>query len=696
MLSKNNFFLIVLLFIVASTFAQTNTRKWRRTENDSMERALLLYDEANYTMALPIYEKLYTAHPKEEYLKYCYGRCALYRSDKHEVALTLLNEVYEKNKKIENIQLDLAKANHFNLKFDDALALIDLCLANKKVKPEIKKEANQLKLYCINAKQFFANPTSAKIENAGNVLNTVNDEYVPVISADESIMIYTYRGTESMGGLQNAFLQPDPYGIYYEDVYQTNKENGQWTTPKPIAPINSNSHDAAIALSADGQQLFVYKDNGDDHGDIYISYFTNNTWSVPQKLKGEVNSYSWEGSCSMTADGKQLYFSSERGGGYGGKDIYRATLQPDSTWGQVINLGDSINTALDDDAPFIHPDGINLFYSSKGKNSMGGYDIFQARLNILDSAFHQPVNLGYPINTPDDDIYYVLSANGERGYYASGKQGGYGLKDIYTVYPGYVGKKPSVYIVKGKITADLQPVESNISVEISSLTGNYLISLPAGGIFNLTYKYDKFPYKLLEINTMNLEGYDEKLFDIDFNTKDTAKFIVALTPKDTTVAVVIKKEEVKQPIVKNEEEPKQPIVKKEELPIEKQPVIIVRKKDGFVPRNAAQEKNRVYSELYGDISAEGLEFKVQIAAYKYPKNYVYLHLKGLGAIENLILNDGITRITIGGAFNTLGKAYERCKKVIIAGQNDAFVTVIYKGKRIYLEDLEAMGIYVKK
>lgn len=709
MLTKNNFFLIIFLCIVASSFSQTNTRKWRKTENDSMERALLFYDEANYVMALPIYEKLYTAHPKEEYLKYCYGRCALYRSDKHEVALTLLNEVYEKNKKIENIQLDLAKANHFNLKFDEALALIDQCLANKKAKPEIKKEANQLKLYCINAKQFFANPTSAKLENAGSILNTSNDEYVPVISADESIMIYTYRGTESMGGLQNAFLQPDPYGIYYEDVYQTNKENGKWTTPKPIAPINSNSHDAAIALSVDGQQLFVYKDNGDDHGDIYISYFANNLWTVPQKLKGEVNSYSWEGSCSMTADGKQLYFSSERGGGYGGKDIYRATLQPDSTWGQVINLGDSINTALDDDAPFIHPDGINLFYSSKGKNSLGGYDIFQACFNILDSAFHQPVNLGYPINTPDDDIYYVLSANGERGYYASGKQGGYGLKDIYTVYPGYVGKKPSVYIVKGKITSDLQPVQSNISVEITSknnkpfgefksnsLTGNYLISLPAGGIFNLTYKYDKFPYKLLEINTMNLEGYDEKLFDIDFNTKDTAKALVALPPKDTVVAIVIKKEEIKQPVVKNVEEVKQPIVKKKELPIKKQPIIIVRKKDGFVPRNAAQEKNKVYSELYGDITAEGLEFKVQIAAYKYPKNYVYLHLKGLGAIENLILNDGITRITIGGSFNTLGKAYERCKKVIIAGQNDAFVTVIFKGKRIYLEELEAMGIFVKK
>ena len=182
MLTKNKFILLIFLCIVVSSFSQTNTRKWRKTENDSMERALLLYDEANYIMALPIYEKLYTGHPKEEYLKYCYGRCALYRSDKHDVSLILLNEVYEKNKKIENIKLDLAKAYHFNLKFDEALTLLDECLAIKKVRPEIKKEANQLKLYCMNAKQFFANPTNAKIENVGNIINTVNDEYVPVIS----------------------------------------------------------------------------------------------------------------------------------------------------------------------------------------------------------------------------------------------------------------------------------------------------------------------------------------------------------------------------------------------------------------------------------------------------------------------------------------------------------------------------------
>ncbi len=673
---------ILVISSAALSFSQTtNTKKWRRTENDSMQNALLLYEEENYLLALPIYEKLYTAHPKEEYLKYCYGKCALQRSDKHEIALTLLADVYEKNNKVDNIEYDLARANHYNYKFDEALALIEKALSNKKVNPQTKVLAKQLKQYCINAKEFYSHPTNAEIKNAGMVLNTESDEYVPVISADESIMLFTYRGKESNGGLQNALQQPDPNGIYYEDVFQSLKENGNWTTPTPVKTINTNSHDAAIAISADGMHLFTYKDNGDDHGDIYMSNMVNGEWSVPQKLKGTVNSYSWEGSCSMTADGRQLYFSSERGGGFGGRDIYRATLLADSTWGNVINLGDSINTALDDDAPFIHPDGVTLFYSSKGKNSMGDYDVFQSRLNWLDSTFSSPINLGYPINTPDGDRFYVLSANSERGYYASGKSGGFGLQDIYTVYPGYVGKKPAVYIVKGKITQDMNAVAADITVEITNkenkkfgefasnlATGNYLVALPAGGFFKLTYKYKSFPYKTLDINTSTLDGFEEKLFDINFETKpDTIKpvAVVEVPKKDTVVAVVAPKQMV---------------------PI---------KKDTFVATKAIHDKNKIYAEKYGEITAEGLVFKVQIAAYKYPKNYVYEHLKGLGEVDQFLL-DGITRITIGGDFKNLNTAWEHCKKVITAGQKDAFVTVLYKGKRVYLEDLETMGIFVIK
>lgn len=667
----------------------TNTKKWRKSENDSMQSALMMMDDGNYLLALPFYENLYNNHPKEEYLKYCYGKTALSRSDKHEIALKLLTEVYEKNKKVDDIEYDLARANHFNYKFDEAILLVDKAAANKRVSQETKMKAAQLKQYCINGKELYAQPTGAKIENIGNVINSPYEEYVPVISADESIMIYTYRGIESTGGLQNDFLMPDRYGKYYEDVFQSVRIDGEWKKPMPITNVNSNTHDGAIALSADGFYLFVYRDDGDDHGDIYMSNSLSGEWTVPQKLKGEVNSYSWEGSCSLTADGKFLYFSSERGGGYGGKDIYRATLLPDSTWGNVINLGDSINTALDDDAPFIHPDGVTLFYSSQGKNSMGGYDIFQSKLNWRDSSFSQPVNLGYPINTTDDDIYYVLSANGDRGYYASGKAGGFGLKDIYTVYPGYVGKKPSMYLVKGTITENGSPVAASILVEImdqnnkkfgdfvsNTSTGKYLVSLPAGGQFKITYKYKTYPDKILDVSTMNVEGYDEKVFDVKFDQSEPV--VIAEPLKDTVVAVVKPVEPVKEPV---------------KVTVIKQPAP---KKVVLKPNSSLQEKIKYYSELYGDITAEGLVFRVQIAAYKYPKNYVYAHLKGLGDVENLLLDDGITRITIGGNFNTLGSAYVHNVKVIKAGQRDAFVTVLYNGKRIYLEDLEKMGIFVKK
>lgn len=669
-----NKLLVYLLVFCSIAFSQvTNTKKWRKTEQDSMQKALIMYDEKDYKAALPIYENLFKSHPKEEFLKFVYGRCCLSRSDKHEDALTYLTEIYTKNKKAESIEYDMARAYHYNYKFDEALAMVDQCLANKRTFPDEKILAQQLRKYIINAKDLYSKPTNATITNAGSILNTEFEEYVPVVSADESVMIFTYVGKESTGGRMDKMQQPFPYGDFYEDVFQSVKVNDQWTKPRGISTINTKVHDAAIAISPDGQQLFVYRDNGDDHGDIYVSFLHDTTWTVPQKLKGQVNSYSWEGSCSLTSDGKTLYFSSERAGGYGGRDIYRASLSADSTWGNVINLGDSINTNLDDDAPFIHPDGITLFYSSKGKNSMGYYDIFQAVMNPIDSTFKNAVNVGYPINTPDDDRYYVLSANGRTGYYASGKKGGSGLNDIYLVDPGYVGKKPLTYLVKGKITLNNQPVEGKIEVVVTSrnnkkfteaksnsATGNYLVTLPAGAIFKLTYTYKDFPARTLDVDASAITDFTEKEFNVEFNTApDTAKPVV-VTP---TVAVVT------------------PTV----APV----------KDDFVAKTPMQAKVQKYAEMYGDIVSSGLEFRVQVAAYKYPKNYKYPHLKAYGKVDQLLLEDGITRITIGGAFLKLNEAFEHNKKVIKAGQTDAFVTAIYNGRRVYLEELEALGIFKK-
>lgn len=679
---KRIVFLLCLFSGIQSLFSQTtNTRKWRRSENDSMQNALILYDEKNYLLALPIYEQLYKNHPKEDFLQYVYGKCALYRSDKHGDALQLLRRVYAKNKKVDNIALDLAKAYHYNNVLDSAMLMVDLFLTGKRTRPEDIPLGQQLKKYIANAQHFVASPTKAKITNLGSVINTSGEEYVPAISADETVLIYTYAGEKSKGGKLNNLMAPDPYGEFHEDVYISYKVKDAFSEPTGLDSINTNSNDGAVSLSNDGKRLFVFRDNGDDHGDLYESFLLGDKYSTPVKLKGQVNSYSWDGHCSLSPDGKTLYFSSERFGGFGGRDIYKATLQPDSTWGQVKNLGDSVNTAMDDDAPFIHPDGLTLYYSSKGKNSMGDYDIFAATLDLKDSVFRNVVNLGYPINSTADDIYFVLSADNKTGYYSSGKQGGQGLKDIYKVDPAFSETKPALFLVRGKITTDGNPSEGRVLVQVlskgnelygqytsNSLSGEYLVALPAGQNYKLTATCKNFPPQTVSIDATVGTGFNEKKQDFLFVTrKDT---ILPVAKADS--GLVAKKTDVKP----------EKITKAPE-------------KDTFVPRNKMQEKIKRYVEMYGDVSAAGLEFKVQIGAYRNARKSPYYNMKGIGKIEELLLPDGIVRLTAGGTYPTLRKAWQHNKKVVEKGVTDAFVTVLYNGKRMLLEELEEMGLFKK-
>jgi tetratricopeptide (TPR) repeat protein len=651
---------LIFLFLSSGIFAQNkmNTSKWRKTERDSMERAYLLYEEGNYTIAIPIFEALLKSHPDELYLKYMNGLCGLYRSDKHGDALVFLSEVYEKNKKTSDIEFDLAKANHLNYKFDEALRLIDLYKAkNKTIKPATQKQLQLLVDYCNNGKKLVANPLPATITNIGTPVNSEASEYVPVISSDESVMLYTYVGKKSRGGLQNAFNQADPYGIYYEDVFITYKDStGHFGEPKEVGPaINSTLNDAAVALAPDGQKLFIYKDDGNNGGDLYMSSLIGSDWSVPERLTGDINSSYWEGSCSLSGDGKTLYFASERPGGYGGRDIYYSKLQSDGTWGTAVNMGDKINTFYDDDSPFIHPDNRILLYSSQGKNSMGGHDIFRTLHNLADSSWSDPENMGYPVNSPDDDKYFILTADGKTGYYSSGKVEGHGLQDIYRISPGLIGLTPYVALLKGTVTLDGVPLGAKVRVDVkgksmnyaslisNATNGKYLVNLPAGDTYRIIYSHEGQPDQEQTLDLSSLNQYSEKVIDIAFSTgkKDTVKTVTAADP-------VIQPKNDPPPVVTN-------------------------------------------GERTGSEETAGLIFKVQIAAYRAPENYVYEKLKGLGKVEKMDL-DGIMRFTIGGEFKTLNSAVEHCTKVKNAGQSDAFITAIYNGKRVYLDELEKMGL----
>ncbi|MBL4657873.1 MAG: PD40 domain-containing protein, partial [Flavobacteriales bacterium] len=328
---------------------------------------------------------------------------------------------------------------------------------------------------------------SVKVEGLGSAINSEFADYHPLISADESVLFFTSRRENTTGGGKD----PD-FDIYYEDIYVSHKKDSVWALAiNPGYPLNTTGHDAALGLSPDGQRLFIYRD-----GDIYESKLEGPDWLEPVKLNKNVNSKHRETSACYSFDGVTMYFVSDRPGGFGGTDIYVSEIGGDGKWGEAVNLGSQVNTGQNEDAVFMHPDGKTLYFSSQGHNNTGGYDIFksvqqdnyvpretkdgepalsslvtgtvEAAEGPAQSAaegWSTPENLGAPINTTGDDVFFVLAANGKRGYYSSSKPGGSGEKDIYVITYLKKTNKPELTLVKGRITDENKnPIEADIEV----------------------------------------------------------------------------------------------------------------------------------------------------------------------------------------------------------------------------------------
>ncbi len=534
MLKKILPFFIVFLFNTNCFAQKQDLSKLSKEEKKEFEIANALFIDKQYTAACPHLKPILAAHTDDLNLKYMVGVCGIYVHNIHEEALSYLEEVKSKNPKTKNIDLYLALLLHKNYKFEKAIELATQLLSNSKIDADQKNALQQVILYSNNGKILLQNPIDARIQNLGSPPNSEAAEYSPVITSDEEKLIFTYRGKESTGGLVDAHLISDPKGDYTEDVFMSKKIDKVWQKPESIKSINTNDNDAAIAFSSDQKQLFLYKYTDAGKGDIYVSEYDGDKFSKPQALKGEVNTTNWEGSLSISVDGNKIFFSSDRPGGQGGKDLYVAFKQADGSWGKVKNLGDKINTKLDEDAPFIHPDGRTLVFSSEGHNTMGDFDIFSSDMNDLDSTWGAPVNLGYPINTTDDDLFYLLSADGKRGYFSTEKKGGSGEQDIYVVEPGIASKKTYLTVIKGKVTEDLFPVEAEISVFVSGTerkyttlksnieSGHYLVNLPSGYNYKIAFYSKNLGDKTFDIVAEKVDGYAEKTINVNFGMNDTS------------------------------------------------------------------------------------------------------------------------------------------------------------------------------
>jgi hypothetical protein len=666
MISRRKILYLLFFLLPVSLLAQdVNLGKGFRKDKTGQAaffQAEELFDNENYLQALPFYRSLAPKYSKSDYLTYRIGICLLYKVDELDSALIYLQKVKAMNPKAADIDLFLARAYHLNEMYDEALAALDLYETNANIQPSKRQEAKRLREYCIHAKELSANPVVATITNLGEPVNTENSEYVPIITSDDSVMLFTYRGESSNGGLQSYPGIPDSAGIYFEDVFMTTRYGGPWSDPLILdSTINTVGHDACIAISTDGQTLLIYKDS-QGNGDILTSTLNGFYWSAPMPLIGDVNSSSWEGSATFSSDKRTIYFASERPGGYGGRDIYVATLQADSTWGNVKNLGPKINTPYDEDAPFLHPNGVTLIFSSEGHNSMGGYDIFQTTLTPVDSTYSDPsipVNLGYPINTPGDDKYFVLGTDGTHGYYSSGKKGGYGQQDIYLVESEFKVNS-NVLLLNGTITYDGVPAKGTVTIRDSEgkmrpvvitsnpVTGRYLATLPQGKKYTVTFQYPLCADQMDSADGAQTGEMKRVTLDAAFHSPAV---VAKIAPKDSLTAVF------------------------KHIPQDTIDLLLVE------PTDAA-----MLLRVFGNAKSPGLIYRVQIAAYNYPLNYSAAHLKEFGKVDTVILDDHITRFTLG-KFETYAEAQAYCQRVRAAGQTDAFVTAEKEGHRYLIAEL---------
>jgi len=220
--------------------------------------------------------------------------------------------------------------------------------------------------------------------------------------------------------------------VYYEDIYYTELVNGEWQESKNMrGPLNTNYHNSSVAISPDGQEMILYHDS--NGGDLFVSRKGKTfEWSAPKPMEG-LNSEYLENSASLSSDNKTVFFTSNRPGGYGGTDIYSAQLGRGGRWENIKNLGPLINTEMDEDGVFISANGKHLYFSSNGHAGMGDMDLYRSRLDTVTGTWDIPVNLGYPINSPENDIYFVLNADETIAYISSVRKENIGEQDIYKV-----------------------------------------------------------------------------------------------------------------------------------------------------------------------------------------------------------------------------------------------------------------------
>ncbi len=391
------------------------------------------FNEKNMRGALIIYREILEVEPKNATALYWTARCH-YDLKKYGLAKNYLDKaVAEDPKTQDNINFFYGKIHHRLAELDLAIESYQTFLDQSGSKNSLDVEdANQYIAQCKYAKEMMRHPVNVEIKNMGTEVNTRFDEYAPAVTANGQKLFFTSRRSTSVGG------EIDEGGDYkfFEDVYYTewNQDKNMWANSRGVeGAVNSPTYDAILSISPDGNQMYIYRNNQNSAGDIFVASYDihEDEWRAPMKLPKPINTSYFESSVSITSDGETLYFISERPEGKGQGDIYVATKGSGDSWNKPKNLGEVINTELDEKFVFIHPNGKTLYFASNGHQTLGSYDIF--RSEFVNGQWSIPVNLGYPINTVNEESTFSLTSNNKTLFIAAEYGDALGERDIYQI-----------------------------------------------------------------------------------------------------------------------------------------------------------------------------------------------------------------------------------------------------------------------
>lgn len=505
---------VLLLVFALNSFSQPI----KKTGNADPDEADEHYRHYNYVMAMPIYKALLLKDPNNLDYNYKMGICYLRTFFDKKEAIKYFETASKNPKCPVDTWYYLGRSYHVALKFDDALkAYMKYKELAIKDKEEVAKTEHQIEM-CSNAKELIKHPVNVTFTNLGPEVNSEFPDYFPFVTSDEQTLFFTSR---RKGGHATA-VESD--GYYSSDIfYCPVAEGGHWDKAKNLgSQVNTNLDEELVGLRPDGTELIIYIDHidADKIENLYVSHKKNNNYTKLEKLSESVNNAKeYAGTILETEEGPVLFFSRKDDQSLGETDLYMAKKIPNGNWGVPQNLGPNVNTKYKEDFPYLTPDGKTLYFASEGHSSMGGFDLFKSVWDEETHSWGKPQNLGYPVNTPDDDQQIFVFPDHRAAYVSAWRPGGLGNLDIYrikfeddeqkiSVYRGKVDDADSTngHLENVNITILNKKTSEETYYKTNPSSGTYIFALPPG-------KYTV---------TVSCDGYQdvvEELIIFDFGTK---------------------------------------------------------------------------------------------------------------------------------------------------------------------------------